>query len=96
MKVPRWLELQFEIDYLYFVLGEIHKKLPRLPLDVMIDEATGHEAAMFQEIKEICMRMKKLKKEWNEVTGECVSTRDEDELIESVSRCGGIRQTQGT
>lgn len=39
--IPRWLELQAEIDYRLFLLGEIKRHLmtARSPMDILVDEA---------------------------------------------------------
>lgn len=69
-EIPRWLELQMEIDYRIFLLNEMRRELAaedeRLtPLDRMIDEATGHDAARLAEAEEIIAEIKKLKAEWD-------------------------------
>ena len=56
--IPRWLELQAEIDYRYFLLNEMRRQLEaedgRLtPLDRLIDEATGLDGARLAEASEI-------------------------------------------
>ena len=86
MKVPRWLELQGEIDYLYFALGQIHAGMPKTPIDQMIDEVSGYDAARKQELREIAEEMKRLKGEWMKETGDTVSTEMEDQLLEDLNR----------
>ena len=56
--IPRWLELQAEIDYRIFLLNEMRRQLEaedgRLtPLDRLIDEATGLDGARLAEASEI-------------------------------------------
>ena len=68
--IPRWLELQAEIDYRIFLLNEMRSQLEaedgRLgPLDRLIDEATGHDAARLAEANEIIAEIKTLKAEWD-------------------------------
>ena len=68
--IPRWLELQLEIDYRYFLLNEMRRQLEaedgRLtPLDRLIDEATGHDGARLAEAEEIIAEIKTLKAEWD-------------------------------
>jgi hypothetical protein len=68
--IPRWLELQLEIDYRLFLLNEMRRDLEaedkRLtPIDRMIDEATGHDAARLAEAEEIIAEIKTLKAEWD-------------------------------
>jgi hypothetical protein len=84
MEIPRWLELQQEIDYRYFLLSEIYKKLPKSPIDQMVDNASGYDTARKKEIREICQEMKELKAEWNKETGAAVSTDMEDQILELV------------
>ena len=73
--IPRWLELQAEIDYRYFLLNEMRRELAaedgRLtPLDRLIDEATGHDAARLAEAGEIIAEIKTLKAEWDTLAEE--------------------------
>ena len=68
--IPRWLELQAEIDYRIFLLNEMRRQLEaedeRLtPLDRLIDEATGLDAARLAEAAEIIAEIKALKAEWD-------------------------------
>ncbi len=81
MDVPRWLKLQEEIDYLYFVLSEIRRSMPETGIEEMIDEVTGYEAERRQEIRETCVRIKALKQEWSKETGKPASTDMEDQII---------------
>ena len=76
MSAPeRWLELQAEIDYRYFLLNEMRRELEaedqRLtPLDRLIDEATGHDEARLAEAEEIIAEIKTLKAEWDALTAQ--------------------------
>lgn len=68
--IPRWLELQAEIDYRIWLLNEMRSQVEaegkRLtPLDRLIDEATGHDEARLAEAEEIISEIKTLKAEWN-------------------------------
>lgn len=68
--IPRWLELQAEIDYRIFLLNEMRRELAaedeRLtPLDRMIDEATGHDEARLAEAKEIIAEIEALRAEFD-------------------------------
>ena len=68
--IPRWLELQAEIDYRIWLLNEMRAQLDaeagRLgPLDRLIDEATGLDAARLAEAEEIIAEIKTLKAEWD-------------------------------
>ena len=73
--IPRWLELQAEIDYRYFLLNEMRRELEaedqRLtPLDRLIDEATGHDEARLAEAEEIIAEIKTLRAEWDALTAQ--------------------------
>ena len=73
--IPRWLELQAEIDYRIFLLNEMRRELDaedeRLtPLDRLIDEATGHDKARLAEAEEIIAEIKTLKAEWDALTAQ--------------------------
>jgi hypothetical protein len=68
--IPRWLELAAEIDYRIFLLNEMRRQLEaedeRLtPLDRLIDEAAGLDAARLAEATEIIAELKVLKAEWD-------------------------------
>jgi hypothetical protein len=70
MEIPRWLELQVEIDYRIFLLNEMRRQLEaedgRLtPLDRLIDEATGLDEARLAEAGEIIAEIKTLRAEWD-------------------------------
>ena len=72
--IPRWLELQAEIDYRIFLLNEMRRQLEaengRLtPLDRLIDEATGLDKARLAEATEIIAEIKVLKAEWDALGG---------------------------
>jgi len=69
--IPRWLELQAEIDYRLFLLGQMQAEDERLtPLDRLIDEATGHDEARLAEAEEIMAEIKTLKAEWDVLAAE--------------------------
>lgn len=72
--IPRWLELQVEIDYRIFLLNEMRRELEaedeRLtPLDRLIDDATGHDEARLAEAREIIAEIETLKAEWDALPG---------------------------
>jgi hypothetical protein len=50
VRVPRWLRLQEQIDYCYFIMGQIARSMPKNGMDKIIDEATGYDAARREEI----------------------------------------------
>ena len=65
-EVPRWLELQAEIDYRIWLLNEMRRDGKRLtPLDRLIDEATGYDEERLAEAKEIIAEIEALKAEWD-------------------------------
>ena len=73
--IPRWLELQAEIDYRIFLLNEMRRQLEaedqRLtPLERLIDEATGLDEKRRAEAEEIIAELKMLKAEWDELMKE--------------------------
>jgi len=76
--MPRWLELQADIDYLYYVLGQImekhEKNIPKSGLEIMIDESTGYDKKRIndfeKEIMPVCKRIKKLKKQFYKITSQ--------------------------
>ena len=66
--IPRWLELQAEIDYRLFLLNEMRREDGELtPLDRLIDEATGHDEARLAEAEETIAELKTLKAEWDQL-----------------------------
>lgn len=68
-KIPRWLELQGEIDYLHFLLLQMYKKETSLTaIEKMVDEATGHDKHKLKEATKIIKKLRKLKKEFYEIT----------------------------
>lgn len=70
-KMPRWLELQAEIDYSIFLLGRIYADLKnKTPIDQMIDEATGFDQAQVKEANELMDKIDALKEEYYKITGE--------------------------
>ena len=65
--IPRWLELQAEIDYWIFVLNKMLQAEKQLSgLDKAIDEATGFTERKRQEAETIMARVKKLKAQFME------------------------------
>ena len=77
--IPRWLELQAEIDYRIWLLNEMRRQLEaedeRLtPLDRLIDNATGHDEARLAEAKVIIAEIKTLKAEWDALQDEGASS----------------------
>ena len=76
--IPRWLELQAEIDYRLFLLNEMRREDGELtPLDRLIDEATGLDEARLAEAEETIAELKTLKAEWDQLdTADSGSGRD--------------------
>ena len=80
--IPRWLELQAEIDYRIFLLNEMRSQLEaedeRLtPLERLIDDATGLDEARLAEAREIIAEIKTLKAEWDSLAGESAAREGE-------------------
>ncbi len=70
-EIPRWLELQAEIDSRLWLLDEMQREDERLtPLERMIDEATGHDKARLAEAEEIIAEIKTLRAEWDALTAQ--------------------------
>ena len=74
-EIPRWLELQAEIDYRLFLLNEMRRQVAaedqRLtPLDRLIDEATGHDEARLAEAKMIIAEIETLTAELDGLTAD--------------------------
>ncbi len=73
-EIPRWLELQAEIDYRLFLLNEMRREVAaedeRLsPLERMIDQATGLDAKRRAEAAAIIAELEALKAERDALTG---------------------------
>jgi hypothetical protein len=79
--VPRWLVLQAEIDFLYFLLDQLRERIPKTALDREIDRATGAEAFRVGEARRIARRMRELKREWSRETSMPADTAMEDEIL---------------
>lgn len=70
-EIPRWLELQAEIDCRLFLLNEMRREDGKLtPLDRLVDEATGHDEARLAEAREIIAELEALKAEWDALGAE--------------------------
>jgi len=72
--IPRWLELQAEIDYRIWLLNEMRREVEtegkRLtPLGRLIDEAAGYDEKRLTEAKEIIAEIEALKAEWDALNG---------------------------
>ena len=64
-KIPRWLELQAEIDFLHWELTSIfEQEKKRAPIELMIDEATGYDKKKLKEASKIIARIERLKEEF--------------------------------
>ncbi len=63
--IPRWLELQAEIDYWHWILKKmLDDDLKRAPIEKMIDESTGYDKEKIKTAKEIMEKIETLKKEY--------------------------------
>lgn len=66
-EVPRWLELQFEIDFVLWQLEQLRSRVAkRSALDLAIDAATGHEEALAVEAEALMDRHQVLLREFEE------------------------------
>lgn len=64
--MPRWLELQAELDYIYWRIEDIRRTVTeRSGLDAAIDQATGREAALREEAEELMARGRELRREYD-------------------------------
>ncbi len=64
-KVPRWLELQAEIDYWHWILKKmLDDYLKRAPIEKMVDESTGYDKEKVKNAKQIMEKIETLKKEY--------------------------------
>lgn len=68
--IPRWLELQAEIDYRIFLINEMRRELAAedellTPFERLIDEASGRDEARLAEAKVIIAEIETLKAEWD-------------------------------
>ena len=67
-KVPRWLELQYEIDFNYFLLGQMYREeISRSVLEKMIDQATGFQNKKIKDAKKIMRKIRKLQVEFDKI-----------------------------
>lgn len=67
-RIPRWLELQEEIDYWYYVLGRMVEKENTLsPLAKVIDYATGYEQERVRNINEVMEKIRSLRAEYDQL-----------------------------
>jgi hypothetical protein len=68
-KMPRWLELQAEIDFLLFELKRMLKKEKSLPgMYKAIDQATGYDKIKLKKARKIMKKITKLKQEYYKET----------------------------
>lgn len=66
--IPRWLELQAEIDYWYFVLGQMLKEEKALsPLTKVIDYTTGYEQERIKDVNAVIEKIRSLRAEYDQL-----------------------------
>ncbi len=64
--IPRWLVLQGEIDLRLFILDKmLDDDKRKIPINRMIDEATGFDKQLEQEAQELIQELRWLKKEFD-------------------------------
>lgn len=67
--IPRWLKIQERVDYLLWELGCMLKTEQRLSaIERMIDESTGFDKKKIAMATRKMREVKKLIKEYNEIT----------------------------
>ena len=65
MKIPKWLKLQEQIDLRYFLLNKmLQESKSRIPIEVMIDQATGMDKKKLKEAEKLMKEIDKLKAEY--------------------------------
>lgn len=64
--LKRKFELQVEIDYWHYVLGQMleQSKKPKSPIEIMIDESSGFTKEKIKEANKIIKKVRILKKEF--------------------------------
>ncbi len=72
MKVPRWLKIHEEIDYLDYNLrvllwNDYQKNIKLSVIEKMVDESTGVRHITFQQAEKMMKRIIRLKKELNKL-----------------------------
>ena len=55
--------------------------MPSSRIEILIDEVTGYDKKRKKEIRQICQKMKKLKREWTRETSKDALTDMEDKII---------------
>lgn len=69
-EVPRWLQLQGEIDYLYWELEQALRTVPiPTPIERMVDKAVGHAPKLPPEVLELVEQIKARVAEYDALTG---------------------------
>jgi hypothetical protein len=69
VNVPRWLKIQEKVDFLLWELGCMLKTDQRLSaIERMIDESTGYDKEKMKIATRKMKQVKKLIKEYNEIT----------------------------
>jgi hypothetical protein len=69
MKIPRWLKIQEQVDYYTWELSQMLERDKRLNgIERMIDESTGFDKKKMAQANSIIAKIKKLKKEYKEIT----------------------------
>ena len=67
--IPRWLEIQMEVDYKFFLLHQmLAEAKKRSGIDVLIDQTTGFEESQIKEATKIHKEIKDLIEEYNQIT----------------------------
>ena len=65
-QIPRWLEIQMEVDYRYFLLHQmLDDAKKRSGMDIMIDQATGFEKNQLEEATKLHTEIRQLIEEYS-------------------------------
>jgi len=71
VNIPRWLKIQEQVDYYIWQLGQLLETDKNLSsIERMIDESTGYDKKKIAIAKRMMNKVKKLIKEYKEITNE--------------------------
>ncbi len=77
----RVLEIQAEIDYLYFAIDEWQRRAPKSGFEKLIDECSGHEQQRQVDLASLVAQVNERRKEYAQLTGEPYDSTASDELL---------------
>ena len=72
-KIPKWLDLQEEIDYWHFILKKMYENAVghSSVIEQMIDKSTGFDKKLLKDAKQIIKHVEKLKKQFYKIRPIC-------------------------